>query len=297
MSRIEEALEKAAQLRGCAGGAAREGVQRQTPVDAGYIPPALAVQVEHPLLVTVKDPHSPVAEEYRKLKSAIVTLTRGKTFLNTIMVTSSIGGEGKSITALNLAITLAQEFDHSVLLVDADLRKPSLHTCLGIEPNGGLAGCLLDGIDPGDALIKTGIGKLTILPAGRTVKNPVELFSSQKMKDLVRELKERYPDRYIIIDTPPVLPFAETRTLCGYIEGVVFVVKNGEATLDNVTEALMALKGTPVLGVVYNEASMESLSGRYHNYYYDYDAAPKRESLGLSLRRFLPGFCCSKSKA
>lgn len=290
MSRIEEALEKAAQMRSGKRDvtASVKAVSPSTPAaHTQYTLPEGATAALHsPMLVTATDPHSPVAEEYRKLKSLIVSLTRQDEFRNALMVTSSLAGEGKSVTSLNLAISLAQEFDHTVLLIDADLRKPSLHQYFGIDAKVGLADCLRDGIDPGDVLIKTGIGKLTLLPAGRPVRNPVELMSSQRMADLLQEMKHRYPDRYIIIDTPPILLFAETLSLSYLVDGVIFLVKEGLATVQNITDSLSNLKGTPVLGMVYNNVSQESLESRYYYYYGDRASEQGPEKKGFLRRMF-----------
>lgn len=274
MSRIEEALEKAAQLRNNKRGFDAPG-KISAPAPAAVSPatryPSLsgaAAALTSPMLVTATDPHSPSAEEYRKLKSVLVSMTRQDTFRNTLMVASSVSGEGKSVTALNLAISMAQEFDHTVLLVDADLRKPSLHGYFGLEPKLGLSDCLQGGVDLGDALIKTGIGKLSLLPSGKSIRNPAELFSSQRMAELIQEMKHRYPDRYIIIDTPPVLLFAETLSLSYLVDGVVFVVRQGLASVQNISDALASLKGSLVLGMVYNDVKEESIDSRY--YYYNY---------------------------
>lgn len=256
MSRIEAALEKAAKLRVESNPEAPAG----KPVPRIHMPPPVSVPgitVTNQLLVTVNDPNTQAAEEYRKLKSVIVKLTKEGSFLNMLMVTSSIGGEGKSLTSLNLALSLAQEFDHTVLLVDADIRKPTIHSYLGIKNSVGLTDCLLDGVDVKDALVRTGIGKLSFLPAGRNVPNPAEIFSSQRLSKFFIEMKNRYHDRYIIIDTPPVLPFAETRSLSAIVDGIVLVAKEGLVTLHNIRETIECIKGTPLLGIVYNEAATE----------------------------------------
>ena len=256
MSRIEEALEKAAKLR--VEFTPEPPVVKNIP--KVHLPPQMstpAITITNQLLVTVNDPHTQAAEEYRKLKSVIVKLTKEGSFLNMLMVTSSVGGEGKSLTSLNLALSLAQEFDHTVLLVDADIRKPTIHRYLDIENSVGLTDCILDGVDVKDALIRTGIGKLSFLSAGRSVQNPAEVFTSQRMRDFFLEMKNRYPDRYIIIDTPPVLPFAETRSLSGIVDGVVLVAKEGLVTLHNIEETIEHVKGAPMLGIVYNEAATE----------------------------------------
>jgi exopolysaccharide/PEP-CTERM locus tyrosine autokinase len=270
MSRIEEAMEKATQLREKeVAPVHREEPKRKLEPLPRQIP-SVTIEITNPLLLAANYDNQPIAEEYRKLKSIILHATKKEGFHNTLMVTSSISGEGKSITALNLAISIAQEQNHTVLLVEADLRKPSICGYLGIEAHTGLANCLKDGMDVGEALIKTGLGNLTLLPAGQRIANPVELFSSQKMKDLLDEIKHRYSDRYIIFDTPPLLPFAETRLLGNIVDGVVFVVKEGGTSLHNITEALGYLKDTQVLGIVYNEASVASLSDGYHHYYDSY---------------------------
>lgn len=262
MSRIEEALEKAAKLRvemmsDSLGGKEVPRVHQPPPMNKP------GIKVTNRLLVTVNDPYTQAAEEYSKLKSVIVKLTKAGSFMNMLMVTSSVGGEGKSLTSLNLAISLAQEFDHTALLVDADIRKPKLHSYLEIENSVGLTDCVLDGVEVKDALIRTGIGKLSFLSAGRSVPNPAEIFTSQRMRDFFLEIKNRYHDRYIIIDTPPVLPFAETRSLSAIVDGIVLVAKEGLVTLHNLEETIECIKGTPMLGIVYNEAATAYQGDRY----------------------------------
>lgn len=265
MSRIEEALEKASTLRSGPAPVPFTGKGLNRSRHLPPPPPEEILKISNPLLVTAYDPHTPAAEEYRKLKSVIVKLTKGEQFRNMLMVTSSIGNEGKSITAINLAISLAQEYDHTVMLVDADLRKPSVHNYLGLERKVGLAECLLDGMEVKDVLVKTGIGRLSVLQAGRTVRNPAELFSSHKFRDFFLEMKNRYHDRYIIIDTPPVLPFAESRSLSPIVDGVVLVVKEGAVPLESVKETMECLSGTEVLGIVYNTVAQDmQVEHRYY---------------------------------
>lgn len=266
MSRIEEALEKAARMRGQAPSLWQES---KSEVQHPLPPPnaTKSIKVTNQLLVTASDPNTPAAEEYRKLKSSVVRLTKGDQFSNLIMVTSSIGSEGKSITALNLAMSLAMEYDHTVMLVDGDLRKPSLHKYLGIEQRQGLADCLVDGLDVRDTIVKTGIGRLSLLTAGRTVEHPAEIFSSQRASEFFLELRNRYHDRYVIIDTPPVLPFAETRSMCRFVDGVILVVKEGGVALDKISETIACLKGPSLLGVVYNQACKERENDMYYYYY------------------------------
>jgi receptor protein-tyrosine kinase/non-specific protein-tyrosine kinase len=276
MSRIEKAMEKAAQLR--EGVISRPG-ERSQPYHnktSIHIPPVMVTEQKitsnSPYLVNLNDPHSPTAEEYRKLKSVLVKLTKGDGFFkNTIMVTSAVPNEGKTLTALNLAISLAQEYDHTVLLVDADLRRPSIQRYLDVHGKSGFSDCLLDETDIGETIIGTGIGKLSIIPAGRAVSNPVELFTSHRMRDLIEEMKYRYNDRYLIFDTPPILPFAETRSLANLVDGVLFVIKERLASQENIKEAVEALMGCELLGIIYNDAMLDRHDERY-SYYREYIA-------------------------
>jgi exopolysaccharide/PEP-CTERM locus tyrosine autokinase len=285
MSRIEEALAKAAGMQsgpapqgpqpaspdGVSGRAAAPGPPDGNSSETGRTPmaaaKAAAIRLPEETMVVVNQPLSPMAEEFRKLKESLVKMTRREQFDNLIAVTSSLSGEGKSMTAVNLAASLAGEFDHTVLLVDADLRRPTVHRYLALGSRKGLSECLREGLDVGDLLVRTEIGKLTVLPAGSPVANPVEMFSSEAMRLLFQELKLRYTDRYIIIDTPPVLPFAETRSIAGIADGVLLVVKEGLPSLHQIEDAIEALDGK-VLGVVYNGAQNQSRSSYY--YYSNY---------------------------
>jgi exopolysaccharide/PEP-CTERM locus tyrosine autokinase len=291
MSRIEQALEKAASLRNTISSAPEkkenDGKAIVQPIRQHVPPPPICAdgimaKTENPFLATIYDPHSPISEEYRKLKSVLSAYVRGDKFRNVIMVTSSVSGEGKSLTSLNLAITLAQELDHTVLLIDADLRKPSIEEYLGTKHSKGLSDHLTTGTPLSDLLVKTGIGRLTLLPAGKPLKNPVELFSSQKMKDFISEIKNRYPDRFIIIDTPPVLPFAESRSLSTIVDGVIFVIREGQTTPDNIAEAMKSLDAKKLVGSVFNAATQASLNGRYHSYYYGYGYNNQGEKAGTA---------------
>ncbi len=259
MSRIEKALEKASELREVRN--IKEDDKIRTP---NNVKPA---RVENHHLVTINDPDSPISEEYRRLKSMLIRDTK-QDFLNTIMIASAVDSEGKTLTAINLAVTLAQELDHSILLIDADLRKPMIHNYLGIDYKYGLSDCLREDMDISDILIKTGIGNLVLLPAGKPVSNPVELLSSEKMKALLKEIKHRYSDRYVIIDTPPLLPFADALVLGAFVDGVLFVIKEGRAQKKLIDNALLLIQDLKVLGVIFNAVRQENLDGHYSHYYY-----------------------------
>lgn len=275
MSRIEKAIEKASKMRNSmeTGKTVKDREDKsesKAVLDKEAVTVSDKVNIVNPYVITLNNPSSPISEEYRNLKSMVVQLTQQEGFKNTLMVTSTLGNEGKSLTALNLAITLAQEYDYTVLLVDADIRNPFLHRYLNINPEIGLSDCLINGHNIGRALIKTGIGKLTFLPAGRNVADPAEILSSSKMKELINEVKHRYPDRYIIIDTPPVLPFAETRSIGAAVDSTIFIVKEGMVPLYDIKDALDILKDCNILGVVYNDVGVENLRGHYSYYYKQY---------------------------
>ena len=293
MSRIEKAIEMAAKKRQAAVPAPPESPVESsaaTPMTEQATASETAVRetghyearhevfasvptpvIRNPFLVTATGETGPASEQYRKLKSAIVKLAQLGRFDKSLMVTSAIGGEGKTLTSINLAITLAQEFDHTVLLVEADIRRPTIMKYLEMESPVGLTDCVLDGLDVGDALVKTGIGKLSILPAGRTVPNPVELFSSNRMQNLLLEIKNRYPDRYVIVDTTPLLPFAEPQFIASVVGGVLFVVREGYTSTDKAIKALGLLKNHNLLGVVCNGMSQVHSGGKYGYYgYYGY---------------------------
>jgi exopolysaccharide/PEP-CTERM locus tyrosine autokinase len=225
--------------------------------------------VANPYLPTLQtDQNLAVNEAFRKLRSQVIRMTRGEVIRNALLVTSANPGEGKTLSAMNLAISLAQEYDYTVLLVDADLRKPSVHQYLGIKPEVGLIQCLRGEASLDQALIKTGLGKLVVLPAGGTVVNPVELLSSSKMKSIVREMRERYPERYVIIDSPPIGPFADAQVLSDAVDGVLFVVREGWTKIDSVRATLGSITGNKLLGVIYNDCSIQERPDLYSNYGY-----------------------------
>jgi protein-tyrosine kinase len=277
MSRIEEALKKVANRRN----SVKTDVPVSVEIEVDDTPPVITqkgkerinelldvppIIIDNLMLATTREEKTVVAEEYNKLRSAVIALTKGDDFLNTLMITSTASEEGKSMTALNLAISLAKEYDHTVLLVDTDLRRPSIHKFLGIQPEVGLTHCLRDNLPIEQALIKTGIGKLVVLPAGEAVENPVNYLSSNRMKQIVRELKNRYEERYVIFDTPPALPFADAGILAGLVDATLFVVREGRADMEDVQKVLEDFKGRHLLGVVYNDA--HTFMKKQDYYYY-----------------------------
>lgn len=277
MNRFGDAAPKTSVSR---GSTSRQGVFSRTAAGSGLAPGGTGqedMNIDHPTIVAARKINSPVSEEYKKLKSRIVDLTTRDGFKNTLAVTSSVSDEGKSITAVNLAVSLSQDYDRAVILIDADMRRPTLHTYLNRTPGKGLSDCLIGGLDPEAALMPIGSKKLSFMPAGKKIEDPVEFFSSRNMQAFIQDLKARYADRYIIFDTPPALLFAETKKISTFADGTILVVKEGQATLENITEAIDILKGSNVLGIVYNNASLQNLNGRsYYHYYSHYYGQRKK---------------------
>jgi len=277
MSKIEKALQKAMEARGSQQEPpARQDVKTSAAPEQHVF--TATTELIDPVgvdrhMVCITEPFSAIAEQYKRLRAKLIRDT-SKDNKNILMVTSANMSEGKSITAANLAVSIAQEIDHTVLLVDADLRRPSLHTYLGLEPKYGLSDYLLGTKELPELLIKTGIGKLVFLPAGQAVENPSELLASTRMKDLVREMKNRYKDRYVIFDSSPLLVTADSISMSRYMDGIVFVVKSDQTHKKDAAKALAMIKGTPVLGVVMNDVP-EYLSSDKNDYYrYGYYTRP-----------------------
>jgi len=194
-----------------------------------------------PVVATVLQESSPVGEEYRRICLNILKQLRTGQG-NVILVTSSVRGEGKTVTALNIACILARSIDHTVLLVDTDLRKPSVHEYLGLKPSQGLSDYLRgEDIRLSELMIRPGLGKLVVLQGGSAVENPSELLTSSKMETMISELKARYPDRFIILDSGPVLEVADPVAMAAWMDGVVFVVREGAVPQKTIVEGFESL--------------------------------------------------------
>ncbi len=202
---------------------------------------------------------SPVFTDiYNLLRTQILHRTRKKGH-NVLMVTSAMPGEGKTITSINLAISLAREVDQFALLVDTDMRKPSIHKYLGIEVERGLTDYLLHNIPVPDLMIKPGINKLSFLPAGEPIRGSTEILGSPKLQELIIEMKERYPDRYVIFDCPDLLHAPDALVFSSYVDGIILVVEAGKTSREHVKKAMNLLEGRNVVGVVLNKTEKESL--------------------------------------
>ncbi len=223
----------------------------------------------HPKLVVYTKPRSHEAEQFRLLRSGILFPKEGKP-PRSIMVTSALPGEGKSFVSANLAVSIAQHLDNHVLVVDGDVRQPTLHTYFGTTPAKGLSDVLQGHASVSDILVRTPIERLTLLPAGSVPKNPSELLSSRKMGVLLREITDRYSDRMIIIDSPPPHLTSETSALARQVEGILLVVKFLKSNRDMTIELAEMLGRERIIGVVGNYLNLKALSyygkSKYANY-------------------------------
>jgi len=173
---------------------------------------------------------------------------------NTLLVISANPNEGKSLIALNLAISISQEINYTVLLVEADMRTSSMNRYFGLDYSKGLSDILMKEAEVPDVLINPGIEKLVILPAGRAIKTSAELLGSPRMEDLVKEMKTRYPDRFIIFDGPPFLSFADPLSFSRFVDGILLVVEAEKTSKKDIARVMELLKGKPVIGAIYNKA-------------------------------------------
>jgi exopolysaccharide/PEP-CTERM locus tyrosine autokinase len=216
-------------------------------------------------LVTLMNPQSFEAEQFKILRTNLLFPESGKT-PRSVLVTSAVPGEGKSFVAANLAVSVARHVNWNVLLIDCDLRRPSVHKQFGFQNVSGLSNYLANGTDLEPLLLKTGIENLTILPAGKAIHNPSELLSSERMAALLEEVAERYHDRLIILDSPPPKLTAESGALARYVDGILVVVKYGSTPKDSVTELIDKLGRDKILGAVVN--NFEAGAARYQKKYY-----------------------------
>jgi exopolysaccharide/PEP-CTERM locus tyrosine autokinase len=225
-------------------------------------------------LVTFYDPDSVASEQFRKLRTQLLRL-RLPHPPRTILVTSARAGEGKTLVSANLAAGIAHEFNAYALLVDSDLRNPSLGNWFGISNSYGLSDYLVGRKEIPELLFKTEIERLRILLGGTLQDNPTELVGSARMESLINELKSRYSDRYIIFDSTPLLATSEPEILSKLVDGILIVVRAGETPRETVKQAISSLEKEKILGVVLNDVQFKSsgLTNRYfgsNDSYYGY---------------------------
>lgn len=222
-------------------------------------------------LVSLFNPESIEAEQFKILRTNLLFPSAGAA-PRSIMVTSALPGEGKSFVSANLAISVARHINRSVLLVDCDLRRPTVHQQFGFGETAGLVDYLSRGWELPSLLLNTIVEHLTILPAGKPPANPSELLSSERMYDLLKEVSARYHDRLIIIDSPPPRLAAESSALARQVDGILLVVKYARTPRDMITDLIDKLGPDKVLGAIVNnfEMSLPFYAKRYYGYYSKY---------------------------
>jgi capsular exopolysaccharide synthesis family protein len=206
------------------------------------------------LLVAGLAPKSLAAEQYRQLRTRLAH-AEGAGTLRTVLVTSPQKGEGKSVTSANLALTMAQELQRRVIIVEADLRKPSMQQLFGLPPGPGLSEYLCGGCELNAAMKFLPDYNLTVIPAGEAPANPAELLGSTAMRRLLDHLRTRF-DR-VILDTPPVLPLADVAVLAPIVDGALLVVRAGVTPKPAIENALRSFDSSRLLGIVLNDSGME----------------------------------------
>lgn len=212
-------------------------------------------------LVALLKPRAFEAEQFKMLRTNLMFPVSGKS-PRSIIVTSAAPSEGKSFVAANLAVTIAQNIQEHVLLIDSDIRKPCIHKRFGYSDVPGLSEHLSEGTPISSLLLKTEINKLSILPAGKPPHNPSELLTSQKMLRLLGEVRDRYHDRYVIIDTPPPKLTAETSAMSRKVDGVLLVVEYGGTPREMVSDLVELIGKEKILGIIFNKHHM-ALQGYY----------------------------------
>ena len=272
MSRIQDILNKAE----------REGTARRTrslsdspvalapapmpapapPPPAAWVNPAAAPALDHhtvatatprldPHLVAALAPQSVAAEQNPLLRTRLKNAANGRT-VRTIIVTSPSMGDGKSVTAANLALTMAQEFHHRVLLIDGDMRRPSVATLFGLPVGPGLADVLMGGVELDAALVNFPDQRLTVLPAGTPPGHPAELLGSSGMRRVLDSLRTRFDT--VLLDMPPVAPVADVHVVSPMADGILMIVRAGVTAKPAIERAISGLDVAKVLGLVLNEA-------------------------------------------
>lgn len=224
-------------------------------------------------VVTADGARSSAAEDFRIIKrpllrSAAAAMAAGIPNGNLIVVSSALPGEGKTWCSVNLAMSIAMEQDHRVLLVDADVARPSVLKLLGLAPAPGLMDVLLsDRRSLADVILRTNIANLSLLPAGRNSAHATELLASHTMSTLLAELAQRYPDRIVIFDSPPLLLTSEASVLAAQMGQVVMVVEAEATTERDVREALRRLENCPRVDLICNKTRPFPGDSNYYGYY------------------------------
>jgi len=271
MERIKEAVERARQERDAGGTgfgrASRPGPAPETGIQDGFgeitYTKTRTIDVPRPTLrakhiVSGFDPCG-FTEAFKILSTRVSHKLREHRW-TTLAVTSPGEGEGKTLVAINLAISLAMEFQQTSLLVEADLRKPSVCNYFGLEPAPGLSDYLTSDTPIEQLLISPGIARFTMLPGGTAQLHSSEMLGWRKMSELVDELKARYASRIVVFDLPPLLGAADVIAFAPHIEAALLVVEERKTKRDDIRTAAELLSSTHLIGTVLNKSDEPVMS-------------------------------------
>ena len=200
------------------------------------------------------DPYSPAAEQFRGIRTRIELLNENGA-CRVLAVTSALQGEGKTLTAINLALVMAMSLERRVVLVDCDLRKPKIHSTLGFPVEFGLTEVLRGEAPLERALIEMPKENLAVLPAGALPSNPAELLGTQRLRETVAALRDRFD--YVILDTPAALPVSDPEIVCNLADGIIFVVRAGSTPREQVMQAMDHFNRERIVGIVLNSSEAE----------------------------------------
>jgi len=220
-------------------------------------------------LLAPLDQAIPVADEFRRIKrplidNAIKHGTQHDDHMNLIMVASPLPGAGKTFCSVNLAASMSLERELNVMLVDADVAKPHISKAFGLGDNPGLIDILEDEtMSVSDVIVRTNLNDIQVLPAGRKHSQSTELLASERMEEVMHELATRYPDRLIVLDSPPLLITSEAQAVGRQVGQIALVVESGITTNQQIQEALELLDRDKAINVILNK-SMYSQSGGYY---------------------------------
>ena len=264
MERIRKALERAGQDRQSSGADTRFNPPPHTGTDLSTgVRYTMTRMVEVPeqllrdnRLITALPDHK-FRDSYRMLRTRVLQTMRNNGW-SSVAVTGPATGCGKTLTAINLAISLAMEVTHTVLLVDLDLRRPSIHKYFGDEPELGLSDYLQGDIPLHKILFSPSVERLVVLPGRNAVLNSAEMLRSPRMVALVNELKTRYPDRLVVFDLPPILAADDALAFSPYTDCFLMVAESGTTRKEDLEKSYQILKSTPLVGTVLNKSEAPS---------------------------------------
>lgn len=272
MSRIKKALEKAKAQRMASEDmnvprAHKAAAQTQPPI---YHTTKVIDIPRNTLLsnrIVTIDEENPATDYFKLLRTRILHKTRPEN-RNTIQISGFDPHEGKTLVAVNLAVSMAMDTRQTTLLVDLDFREPSVHKLLGLSENvTGLKSFFEGKVGLEELFINPGIEKLTVLPAGGRIPNSTEIIGSPQMEELVKELKQRYIDRYIIFDTPGLNTCPDPLVFSSYVDAIVLVARAEHTTVDTVEAAMELIPHEKLIGTVLNDATGQDASSYYYQHY------------------------------